>query len=84
MAQRLCGNYGAAQTFNSLGASQFAIFSWIICLASHQFMASASNRARYWARSFAGWGQFAHVRPNAAHVALARLQQRGWVSSIIT
>jgi hypothetical protein len=38
-------------------------------------------RSRYWARSFAGWGEFAHVKPNAAHEALARLQRNGWVGA---
>lgn len=42
-----------------------------------QFMASEENRARYWARSFAGWHKFSGVRPNAAHDGIARLQQSG-------
>eukprot|EP00887_Chlorella_sp_A99_P005554 scaffold1.g5554.t1 len=41
-------------------------------------MASPQNRARYWARSFAGWLKFANFPPNAAHESLARLEQRGW------
>ena len=49
-----------------------------------QFMASAQTRARYWARSFAGWHDFSRIEPNAAHESLARLQQRGWVNGIIT
>lgn len=39
---------------------------------------------RYWARSFAGWHEFAHVAANAAHEAIARLQQRGWLGLCIT
>jgi NAD-dependent SIR2 family protein deacetylase len=39
---------------------------------------------RYWARSFAGWHEFAFVQPNAAHEAIARLQGRGWLDLIIT
>ena len=49
-----------------------------------QFMASAESRARYWARSFAGFAEFSRVPPNAAHESLARLQQRGWVSALLT
>ena len=47
-------------------------------------MASDAARRRYWARSFAGWHEFSGVRPNAAHEALARLQSRGWLQSLIT
>jgi hypothetical protein len=46
-------------------------------MTHQQFMASPQNRARYWARSFRGWHEFAGVQPNAAHEALARLQVRG-------
>lgn len=47
-------------------------------------MASPQTRARYWARSFAGWHDFSRIKPNSAHESLARLQQRGWVDGIIT
>lgn len=47
-------------------------------------MASPAQRARYWARSFAGWHEFADVGPNAAHHALSRLQRSGWVGHIVT
>jgi NAD-dependent deacetylase sirtuin 4 len=43
------------------------------------FMSGPQARARYWARSFAGYAPFAATRPNAAHAALAGLQARGWV-----
>lgn len=49
-----------------------------------QFMASPRTRARYWARSFAGWQEFSSIKPNAAHEAISRLQQRGWLGEIIT
>jgi hypothetical protein len=45
-------------------------------MTHQQFMASPQNRARYWARSFRGWHEFAGVQPNAAHEGLARLQVR--------
>ncbi len=38
------------------------------------FMEAHEARQRYWARSMIGWPQFASVRPNAAHRALARLE----------
>lgn len=48
------------------------------------FLATEAARRRYWARSFAGWALMAGARPNAAHHALAHLQQRGWVASLVT
>ena len=47
-------------------------------------MASAATRARYWARSFAGWHKFSKIEPNAAHESMTRLQQRGWINDIVT
>ena len=49
-----------------------------------QFMVGPEQRARYWARSFAGWHRFSGVQPNAAHEALARLQRAGWLGPLIT
>ena len=49
-----------------------------------QFMASDESRARYWARSFAGFAEFSRVQPNASHESLARLQRRGWISALLT
>lgn len=52
---------------------------------THQaFLASEQNRRRYWSRAFVGWQGFSSAEPSAAHVALARLQRRGWVGEIIT
>jgi NAD-dependent SIR2 family protein deacetylase len=48
------------------------------------FMKDAVARHRYWARSYVGWGQIARARPNAAHVAVARLQHAGTVRAVIT
>lgn len=47
-------------------------------------MATDQRRARYWARSFAGWHEFAAVQPNRAHYALSEMQRMGWAQSIIT
>ena len=41
-------------------------------------------RRRYWARSLVGWPVLAAARPNAAHVALARLEGAGVVRRLIT
>jgi NAD-dependent SIR2 family protein deacetylase len=48
------------------------------------FVASASNRRRYWAQSFAGWERIAGATPNAAHHAIAELERNGIVSCVIT
>lgn len=39
---------------------------------------------RYWARSSVGWPRFLAARPNAAHHALAALEQRGHVRLLLT
>lgn len=49
-----------------------------------EFVRSSSSRARYWARSAIGWPRMALARPNAAHSALARLEEGGFVTGIIT
>jgi len=48
------------------------------------FVGNASNRRRYWAQSFAGWHRISTAKPNAAHRAIAQLEQRGSVSCVIT
>ena len=48
------------------------------------FVRSASLRRRYWARAMAGWERFRLARPGASHVALARLEGQGAVTSLIT
>lgn len=49
-----------------------------------QFVSSEKSRARYWARSFAGWHEYCDVKPNDAHTGMARLQRAGWLKQIIT
>ncbi|SOC52419.1 Sir2 family NAD-dependent protein deacetylase [Ornithinimicrobium cerasi] len=49
-----------------------------------EFVGSAEARQRYWARAFAGWTGFSAARPNAAHVAVARLQEAGLLEGIVT
>jgi NAD-dependent SIR2 family protein deacetylase len=48
------------------------------------FVRSAEVRRFYWARSYRGWPRFDGARPNAAHRALARLEQGGRVHQLIT
>lgn len=48
------------------------------------FVSSDEVRRFYWARSFRGWPRFAAARPNAAHEALARLEEAGRVRLLIT
>jgi NAD-dependent SIR2 family protein deacetylase len=49
-----------------------------------EFMSSAGTRRRYWAQSFAGWVRIAEAKPNAAHVALARLERVERIGCVIT
>ncbi|MGE8318109.1 MAG: NAD-dependent protein deacetylase [Comamonas sp.] len=48
------------------------------------FMGSAATRQRYWARSLIGWPVFSGARPNTAHQVLAKLEEQGRVSQVIT
>lgn len=48
------------------------------------FVRDPATRARYWARSHAGWPMLAQARPNAAHRALASLEERGRVTMLVT
>jgi NAD-dependent deacetylase sirtuin 4 len=49
-----------------------------------EFIGSEAARIRYWARSTIGWPRMAAARPNAAHYALAQLEEGGVVRGIIT
>jgi len=48
------------------------------------FVASADNQRRYWARAHVGWSRMGSAEPNAGHRALARLEAAGEVSFLIT
>src|SRR5690349_20921019 len=48
------------------------------------FVQDPAMRARYWARSFVGWPVVASAHPNRAHLALASLEARGKVSTLVT
>ncbi len=49
-----------------------------------EFVSRPEARARYWSRSAVGWPRFARATPNAAHRALARLEEMGAVAGVIT
>lgn len=44
-------------------------------MTASEFASSATNRKRYWARSFSGYDSLASARPNRAHRALALLHR---------
>jgi len=48
------------------------------------FMSRAVNRQRYWAQSFSGWERMSAAQPNPAHLAIAELEQREYVSCVVT
>lgn len=48
------------------------------------FLAEESTRKRYWARSFRGWPTVNRAKPNSAHQALADLEDKGYVSTLVT
>jgi NAD+-dependent protein deacetylase sirtuin 4 len=49
-----------------------------------EFTRSEAARVRYWARSTIGWPRLSAARPNAAHRALARLEEGGVAGGVIT
>lgn len=48
------------------------------------FVGDRATRQRYWARSLIGWRRFGAAQPNATHRALARLEQQGGLSLLLT
>ena len=49
-----------------------------------EFVSRPEARQRYWARSVVGWHRFLPARPNAAHQALAELEDQKKISVIVT
>lgn len=49
-----------------------------------EFLNAPEARRRYWARAMLGWPRVRAARPNAAHTALAELEQRGLIRGVIT
>jgi NAD-dependent deacetylase len=48
------------------------------------FLASEDARRRYWRQRREMYADFRDARPNAAHVALARMEERGRLEAVIT
>lgn len=48
------------------------------------FMGDEATRRRYWARSLVGWRRFSRAHPNAAHLALSRMEAAGQVEVLLT
>ena len=48
------------------------------------FLRREDVRRRYWARATLGWARFRAAEPNAAHRALASLEEAGLVAGVIT
>ena len=49
-----------------------------------EFINDERKRRRYWAQSFAGWHRISNAKPNAAHYAIAQLENSGSLSGVIT
>ncbi|CAM3085726.1 NAD-dependent deacetylase [Pseudomonas floridensis] len=49
-----------------------------------EFVGNPEARRRYWARAMLGWPRIRAAQPNAAHQALARLQNHEAISGLIT
>lgn len=48
------------------------------------FIRDPATRRRYWARSFRGWPNVREALPNGAHRALVNLEDKGYVSTLVT
>jgi len=48
------------------------------------YLSDPFTRQRYWARSYYGWQQITQAKPNDAHRSLAKLQQLGFGSNLVT
>lgn len=48
------------------------------------FLSDENTRRRYWARSRYGWPLIRDAQPNAAHFALAELEEQGLIDLLIT
>lgn len=49
-----------------------------------EFVSGVAAQRRYWARSHAGWARMRSAHPNAGHRAVAQLEHRGLVDTVIT
>ncbi|MEZ3160155.1 Sir2 family NAD-dependent protein deacetylase [Microbacterium sp. BWT-B31] len=53
-------------------------------MTADQFLSSEAARRRYWVGSHLGWRAFAAAEPNPGHRALARLEQSGRATGVVT
>lgn len=53
-------------------------------IQGRELVRSAETRRRYWARAVLGWERFSRAAPNAAHRALAALEEAGVLGAVIT
>lgn len=53
-------------------------------MTADEFLASEAARRRYWVGSHLGWRAFAAAEPNAGHHAIARLEQNGIATGVVT
>lgn len=53
-------------------------------MSHQQFLASPDHRRHYWARNHLGWRYMAAAQPNEGHRVLARLEEAGIVTGVIT
>jgi NAD-dependent SIR2 family protein deacetylase len=53
-------------------------------LQEQAFLKDEHTRRRYWARSRYGWPVIRDAQPNAAHLALAEIEERGHIELLIT
>uniref|UniRef100_UPI0035650924 Sir2 family NAD-dependent protein deacetylase n=1 Tax=Actinotalea sp. TaxID=1872145 RepID=UPI0035650924 len=49
-----------------------------------QFVSDSAFRRTYWARNHVGWRHVHRTAPNAGHEALARMEERGLLTGVIT
>lgn len=49
-----------------------------------EFVTSVDARRRYWSRSHLGWRRIARAEPNVAHYAVARLEESGLLTAVVT
>ncbi|HZJ07851.1 MAG TPA: NAD-dependent protein deacetylase [Nocardioidaceae bacterium] len=49
-----------------------------------EFVSGPAARQRYWARSHIGWSRMKRAAPNPGHTALARLEQQGAMTMLVT
>jgi NAD-dependent deacetylase len=93
-ARELMAECGSAAAFTGAGVSTASgvpdfrspggIWSRYRPVTIQEFLASEEARRRYWLYKKETYAEFAGARPNAAHLALARLEAEGRLLGVIT